>query len=1007
MTSRHPGRLLPALGRLVVARPVLVILAWLGTAAVLVLTIPPLAVVAQRNPPPMLPADAPVLAAGTAMQAAFGEAGSGNLAVVVLHHDRERFTDDDEAVYRDLVTRLRADTADVESVQDFITTPELREVMTSKDNQAWTLPVSLTGTMGTPAGQAAFRGAMAIVRESTADTALTADVVGPAATLEDVNAIGADDQHVIEIATVVLVLTILILVYRNAVAMLMPLLTIGVSLVIAQQVVAGLGLLGLGLGPQTLMLMTGMMMGAGVDYAVFLFSRYQELLRAGRKSDDALIAALQTIGEVIAGSAGTVALTFVGLGLATLGVFATVGPALTITIATGFLASMTLLPAQIAIAGRRGWIAPRRDLTGRLWRRTGVAVVRRPGRYLAASLVLLIGLAACTGFARFNFDDRITLPADALSNRGYDAMTAHFPISTTLQQFVVIHTPDQDLRTPRALGDLEQLAARIAQLPGIEAVRGLTRPTGETLEQGRATYQAGEVGGKLRDASSQITRNDANLSKLTDGADQLADVLGEVRDQVSGSLGTIRVLVSALTELQRKVGGGPTLAEIDRTATLVDNIQTMGGALDDSVERMSRLHTWAAPMVAVLNTAPACDADPGCAAGRADLAALADSGDNPSMQALGELVRQLKNTKSSTTLGDSVRTLGRSLATVTASARTLGLGGAAGRQHTLIEALNGAGTLAESSRKLADGVQLLVDQTRKVGGGLDQASEFLLAMKRDAATPSTAGFYIPPEVLTQKEFEKVAKLFVSADGRTVRYLVQTALNPFGTAAMDQVDQIVAAARSTLPNTALAGAQISMVGFSAVNHDIRDYYTSDLRFIVILTLVVVFLILALLLRAVVAPLYLVASVVLSYASALGIGVALFQFGLGQELHWSVPGMAFLVLVAVGADYNLLLISRIRQESGRGVRTGTIRTVAATGGVITSAGLIFAASMLSLTVSSISTVVQMGFVIGVGLLLDTFVVRTVTVPALCVLIGDANWWPAGGRTRYRTRSKVPLA
>jgi RND superfamily putative drug exporter len=104
------------------------------------------------------------------------------------------------------------------------------------------------------------------------------------------------------------------------------------------------------------------------------------------------------------------------------------------------------------------------------------------------------------------------------------------------------------------------------------------------------------------------------------------------------------------------------------------------------------------------------------------------------------------------------------------------------------------------------------------------------------------------------------------------------------------------------------------------------------------------------------------------------------------------MAFLVLVAVGADYNLLLISRIRDEAKYGVPSAVIKTVGATGGVITSAGLIFAASMLALTVSSLATVVQLGFVIGVGLLLDTFIVRTITVPAVAVLIGDKNWWPS---------------
>jgi RND superfamily putative drug exporter len=191
---------------------------------------------------------------------------------------------------------------------------------------------------------------------------------------------------------------------------------------------------------------------------------------------------------------------------------------------------------------------------------------------------------------------------------------------------------------------------------------------------------------------------------------------------------------------------------------------------------------------------------------------------------------------------------------------------------------------------------------------------------------------------------------------------------------------------------LADAKISMVGFSPVNNDLRHYYNGDIRFIVFVTLIVVFLVLVALLRAIVAPIYLVLSVVLSYVSALGIGVLFFQFILGQDLSWSVPGMAFLVLVAVGADYNLLVISRIKDEPRLGVRSGVIRTVGATGGVITSAGLIFAASMLALTASSISTVVQLGFIIGAGLLLDTLLVRTLTVPAIAVLIGNANWWPS---------------
>jgi RND superfamily putative drug exporter len=981
------------LGRLVVRRPLTLIVGWVLLAVALVLAVPPLAEVAQKNPPDFLPADAPTLVAGQHMKDAFHEADAGNFAVVVLS-DENGMSPADEATYRHLVTQLKANSASVMSTQNFVDIPELRQAMTSKDQKAWTLPISLAGTMGTGPGQEAYRSAIKTINEATKDSTLAVNVVGAAATFDDIDKIGARDQHLIEISTVVLVLTILIVVYRNLVAMLMPLITIGVSTVVAQQVVAALGEVGLGLGPQTMVLMTAMLMGAGTDYAVFLFSRYQECLRSGMTSDVAVATALTSIGEVIAGSAATVAITFLGLMFTTLGAFSTVGPALAVTVLIGFLASVSLLPALITLAGRRGWVKPRRDVTGRFWRRSGIHVVRRPVLHLAGSLVVLVALAGCAFMVKFSYDDRKALPADSSSNRGYEAMDKHFPISSTLQQFILIESP-QDLRTPKALADMEQMAQRVSQLPGIDVVRGITRPTGEVLEQAKATYQAGEVGTKLRDASNLIEGNDANLNKLTGGAHQLADALGQVRTQVVGAIGSVRGLVGALSDMQIRFGGSKTLADIDATSKLVGNMHSLGDALSKNVGQVKDLYNWAVPAVNALNSSTACNIDPACVSSRADLQRIVSGYDDGTAKTLTDLSRQLQASQGTDNLDNVVRGLTTTMNTASNALQQLGMADASGLQQKISSAVDGANLLADSSRQLADGVQLLVDQTRGMGGGLNQASGFLLGMKRDAANPPMSGFYIPPEILTQKEFEKAAKLFVSDDGHTARYLVQTALNPFGSDAMDQIEQILGAANSAKPNTTLSDAKISMVGFSAVNRDIRGYYNADIRYIVCVTLIVVFLILVALLRAVVAPLYLVISVVLSYLSALGIGVVFFQFILGQELSWTVPGMSFLVLVAVGADYNLLLISRIRDESRLGIPSGVIRTVGATGGVITSAGLIFAASMLSLTVSHIGSIVQIGFIIAVGLLLDTFLVRTVTVPAAAVLIGKFNWWPSKDR------------
>ena len=110
-------------------------------------------------------------------------------------------------------------------------------------------------------------------------------------------------------------------------------------------------------------------------------------------------------------------------------------------------------------------------------------------------------------------------------------MAAHFSTSALLPEYIYIHSP-HDLRTPQALADMEQMAQRVAQLPNIAAVRGVTRPTGQPLDQTKVSYQAGEVGSKLQDASSQISSKTSDLDALSGGAHQLADSLASVRDQV-------------------------------------------------------------------------------------------------------------------------------------------------------------------------------------------------------------------------------------------------------------------------------------------------------------------------------------------------------------------------------------------------------------------------------------------------------------------------------------------
>ena len=286
----------------------------------------------------------------------------------------------------------------------------------------------------------------------------------------------------------------------------------------------------------------------------------------------------------------------------------------------------------------------------------------------------------------------------------------------------------------------------------------------------------------------------------------------------------------------------------------------------------------------------------------------------------------------------------------------------------------------------------LVDSNIEMLGGMSQIAAQLQDSARDTAGSDAAtGFYLPPNSLHDRQFAEVARQFISPDGRTARFVIESGYDPYTAEAMTLGQHITDVATAATPNTSLANAKVSIAGFPAINSDIQRLMVRDFLQLAIATLVIVALILVALLRAVLAPIYLLATVVLNYGAALGMGVLVFQYGLGHDIAWPVPLLSFIILVAVGADYNMLLISRLREESANNIRVGVMRTVASTGSVITSAGLIFAASMFGLMVGSIGIMVQMGFIIGCGLLLDTFVVRTLTVPAIATLLGEASWWP----------------
>ena len=236
--------------------------------------------------------------------------------------------------------------------------------------------------------------------------------------------------------------------------------------------------------------------------------------------------------------------------------------------------------------------------------------------------------------------------------------------------------------------------------------------------------------------------------------------------------------------------------------------------------------------------------------------------------------------------------------------------------------------------------------------------------------------------------------FISADGRTVQFYAVLSAGPAGSqSAIEAIPEV----RSTLGNVAAsAGAQDSgVLGPDAVAYDINNYSTTDLFAIAPVVMAALAVLLALLLRSLVAPIYLVATVALSYLAALGFaGFIFITLGGDSSINFVIPILLFIFAMALGEDYNILLMTRVREEAQhQPLGDALIRAVEHTGGTITSAGLILAGTFTVLAIAGNSGQSrQLGFTIAFAILLDTFFVRTLLVPSIAVILGRWNWWPS---------------
>ena len=252
-------------------------------------------------------------------------------------------------------------------------------------------------------------------------------------------------------------------------------------------------------------------------------------------------------------------------------------------------------------------------------------------------------------------------------------------------------------------------------------------------------------------------------------------------------------------------------------------------------------------------------------------------------------------------------------------------------------------------------------------------------------------FYLPPEAFDNPEFIRGIKMFFSPDGKSTRFFITHQGDPMTPEGISRVDSERTAAQEALKQSSLSDAKVYLGGTAATFKDMHDGAKYDLMIAVVSALTLIFMIMLLLTRSVVAALVIVGTAASSIAASFGLSVLIWQDLFNFKIHWIVMALSVIILLAVGSDYNLLLVSRFKEEIHAGLKTGIIRSMAGTGTVVTSAGLVFAFTMAAMLGSDLRVLGQFGSTVCIGLLLDTLVVRTLLMPSIATMLGRWFWWP----------------
>ncbi|HEX2925965.1 MAG TPA: MMPL family transporter [Ruminiclostridium sp.] len=775
--------------------------------------------------------------------------------------------------------------------------------------------------------------------------------------------------------------------------------------------------------------------GIGTDYHILLFNRFKEELGNGLSVNEAIITSYKTAGKTIIFSGLTVFMGFASLSFVTFPVYRSAN-SVAIGIAVLLVEIMTFTPLLMKLlAGKLFW--PSKHSEGhkesRLWERISSASVNHPAISIFIVILILVPVMILTTH-KLSFDNIKDLSSDNPSVKGFNIVADKFGSGKAMPTTVVIES-NEPMDNNGDLAILDTLTEKLRGLKGVREVSGPTRPKGEMINELYTSSQTKTVANGLSDANGGV-------GKIKDGLDQIESKLStpdfsKVKDLSTGT-GSLETGMTAISQglvkinggIAQGAGGADKLAagiaqvrngliqinqNIQKISSNVSQINSgytqLGQGYKKMASNLDGLKQLAAGIQASVNKVDGkLPNDPDVAALKT-MAGQLSAGLNQFSQGLTEANNQFDQlsaglAKLNGGLAQLTDATGPKSQLVTAlndlekGAKGLSDGlkqGSAGQQQVI----DSMAKLKAGASKIKDGQNMLYDNLNTLGSGMTQLKNGInsgskgLGAISDGINKSSdflsqlstaKSFYIPKEAFGTNDINKMLDAYMSKDRKIAKLTVVMDSEPYSDESINLIGDIKTAVGNQLKGTDLASAKTGVTGPTANSYDLRNIATHDINFTQIIVLAAIFILLIIVIRDLLIPLYIVGSLMAAYYAALSATslISKLLFASAKEgLSWNVPFFSFIMIAALGVDYSIFFMTRYKEYPNLSPEEAVITAAKNIGGVVISAAVILAGTFATLYPSNIVVLMELAICVVIGLFLLSFVLLPAAIPALMSL------------------------